>query len=225
MKFKKILVGAIYTAPRTEYKLEAIKHIIETIQCMQAKYEDPLGQIITGDFNRTDIGDILDLDGSLMQICSVATQETSTLENVITNMATLFHPPTTRPPLKQDKDKKGKPSDHNIIIMAPKSNIQFKQKRKVRKVAVRALPDSKVASFMVELGSYNWSEVFECEDSNVKNASFHTILIRILNKHMKEKHVSMTSLDKKWFNPSLKLMYREMQDEYYKIGKSPKWKT
>ena len=224
MKYNKILVGAIYIAPRTEYKPEAVSHIIETMQCMQAKYENQLGQIITGDFNRTDISDILDSDGSLMQVCSVATRETSTLENVITNMATLFHPPTTRPPLKQDKDKKGKPSDHNIIIMAPKSNIQFQQKRKVRKVAVRALPDSKVADFMIEIGTHNWSELFECEDSNVKTASFHDTLIWILNKHMKEKHVSITSLDKKWFNPSLKLMYREMQQEYFKSGKSETWK-
>ena len=37
MKYNKILVGAIYIAPRTEYKPEAVSHIIETMQCMQAK--------------------------------------------------------------------------------------------------------------------------------------------------------------------------------------------
>jgi hypothetical protein len=36
-KYKKILAGAVYIAPRTEYKQETIQHIIETMQCMQAR--------------------------------------------------------------------------------------------------------------------------------------------------------------------------------------------
>ena len=72
---------------------------------------------------------------------------------------------------------------------------------------------------MIEFASHNWSELFESEDSNVKTANFHSTLTRILNNHMKEKHVNMTSLDKKWFNPSLKLMYQEMSQEYFKCEK------
>ena len=223
-KYKKILVGAVYIAPRTEYKQETIQHIIETMQCMQAKVEDQLGYIVTGDFNKTDITDILDSDGSLMQVCSVATRDTAVLENVITNMATLFHPPTTLSPLKQDENKNGKPSDHNIIVMAPKSDQQFKQKRKKRKVSIRPLPESKVADFMKEFSNHNWREVLECPNANVKTVNFHSTLIRILSKHLKEKHVYMTSLDKKWFNPGLKLKYREMQCEFFINGKSQKWK-
>ena len=34
----------------------------------------------------------------------------------------------------------------------------------------------------------------------------------------------MTSLDKTWFSPSLKLKYNKMQKEYFKNGKSNKWK-
>ena len=34
----------------------------------------------------------------------------------------------------------------------------------------------------------------------------------------------MTSLDKTWFSPSLKLKYNDMQKEYFKNGKSSKWK-
>jgi hypothetical protein len=46
----------------------------------------------------------------------------------------------------------------------------------------------------------------------------------ILDKHMPVQIVKMSSLDKKWFNPSLKLMYIEMQKEYFKNRKSNKWK-
>ena len=34
----------------------------------------------------------------------------------------------------------------------------------------------------------------------------------------------MTSLDKPWFNPALKLKYNEMQKEYFSNRKSDKWK-
>ena len=78
---------------------------------------------------------------------------------------------------------------------------------------------------MIEFANHNWSEVFESEDSNVKTANFHSTLTRIPNDHMKEKHENMTSLDKKWFNPSLKLIYQEMQHEYFKCGKSKEWKS
>ena len=35
----------------------------------------------------------------------------------------------------------------------------------------------------------------------------------------------MSSLDKTWFNPALKLKYNEMQKEYFSKGKSTKWKS
>ena len=224
-KYKNILVGAVYIAPRTEYKQETIQHIIEVMQCMQARFDDQLGHIVTGDFNKTDITDILDSDGSLMQVCSVATRDTAVLEYVITNMATLFHPPTTLPPLKQDENKNGKPSDHNMIVMAPRSNIAFQQKRKKRKVTIRPMPESKVHGFLSDLANHSWREVLECENANVKTVNFHSTLTQTLSKHFKEKHVNMTSLDKKWFNPALKLQHKEMQFEFYKSGKSKKWRT
>ena len=34
----------------------------------------------------------------------------------------------------------------------------------------------------------------------------------------------MTTLDKKWFNPSLKMQYNEMQKEFFKNAKSDLWK-
>ena len=40
-----------------------------------------------------------------------------------------------------------------------------------------------------------------------------------------EKTVRLTSLDKPWFNPGLKLKYNEMQNEFFRNGKTPKWKT
>ena len=40
----------------------------------------------------------------------------------------------------------------------------------------------------------------------------------------KLKKIKISSLDKKWMSPKLKLLHRKVQREYFKNRKSPKWK-
>ena len=73
-------------------------------------------------------------NGSLHQVCTVATRKKRTIELVITDMATLLHPPTTLEPIKQDDNTTGKPSNHNVGIVAPMSDINFQVQRHKKKV-------------------------------------------------------------------------------------------
>ena len=107
--------------------------------------------------------------------------------------------------------------------MAPKTDLQFKIERHKTKIHVRPQPRSKVAEYMREIGQHSWQEVFQTEDPHEKAQYFHNTLIKTLEKHLKTKTVKMTSLDKPWFNPSLKLKYNEMQKEFFSNGKSVKW--
>jgi hypothetical protein len=66
----------------------------------------------------------------------VATCDAAVLEYVITNMATLFHPLMNLPPIKKYENRNGKPSNHFIIVMAPKSKTVFQQKRKKIKITM-----------------------------------------------------------------------------------------
>ena len=152
----------------------------------------------------------------------MATRKDTTLELVITDMATLLNPPATKDPLKQDQNKKGKPSEHGVVIVAPRTNANFQLPRHKKKIHIRPQPDSKVADFMIDIGTHKWEEVFENLDPHAKAEKYHETLITKLNKHLKEKTVNMTSLDKTWFSPILKLKYNEMQNEYFKHGKSEK---
>ena len=45
-----------------------------------------------------------------------------------------------------------------------------------------------------------------------------------LNKHFPEKSVKISSMDKKWFGPKLKLLHRRVQREYFRNRRSYKWK-
>ena len=221
---KKILIGGIYIAPQSQHKQKTIDHIIESMFLVQSKYDCKVRFLVTGDFNKVNIDNLMESNGALQQVCTVATRKSSTLELVITDMATMFHPPTTLDPLKQDENTPGKPSDHGVIIVAPKSDVNFRLERHKRKVHVRPMPKSRVAAYMRDVGTHNWSEVFNCDDPHQKAEQFHNIIVHKMNNHIPEKVVKMTTLDKNWFNPSLKMMYNEMHKEYFKNGKSSKWK-
>ena len=135
-KVKRIAVGSIYVSPRSKFKTEVIERIIETIHILRAKYNNEISFCIGGDFNRVDTSEILDCYGGLKQVISVTKRNQATLEILLTDLHSLYHPPTTLPPLQVDVDKNGKDSDHNIVVFAPKSNIQFKEqitKRTIKK--------------------------------------------------------------------------------------------
>ena len=217
---KKILVGGIYIAPRSLYKQATVDHIIETMFCVQSRHGCQVRFMISGDFNKVNIEDILESNGALHQICSVATRNQTTLELVITDMATMFHPPTTLPPLSQYENSRGRPADHNVIIVAPRTDLNYKVERHKKKVHVRPQPQSKKETFMRDIGSKTWPSVFSCDDANEKASNFHNNIIHTLDSHLQMKTVSMSNLDKPWFSPSLKLMYIEKQKEFFKNGKS-----
>jgi hypothetical protein len=147
LKVKRIAVGSYYVSPRSRHKQEVIDHIIDTIHILRAKYDNDVSFLIGGDFNRLDISDILDSYGALKQVISVPTRNTATLEIILTDLHTMFHPPTTLPPLQVDTDKVGKDSDHEVVILAPISNLQYKVERRKKTIFTRPLPQSQIVNF------------------------------------------------------------------------------
>ena len=153
-----------------------------------------------------------------------ALSQPAILDLIFTDMAKLFHPPTTLSPLKQDEKSTGKPSDHNVVVAAPRANLNFKVEKHKKKIHIRPMPQSKLADLMLELGTHSWSELIDAAHPDEKAKLFHDTLIHTLDKHLPEKTVKMTHLDKPWFTPGLKLKYNEMQKEFFKRGKTPRWK-
>ena len=134
LKVKRIAVGSFYISPKSRHKAETIEHIIQTIHILRARYDNDIHFLLGGDFNRVDISDILDSYGALKQLISVSTRNSATLEIILSDLHTLFHPPTTLPPLQVDEGKAGKDSDHNVVVFAPKSNPQYHQTQQKKTV-------------------------------------------------------------------------------------------
>ena len=223
-KVKRIAVGSYYVSPRSRHRAEVIDHIISTIHILRAKYDNSVNFLCGGDLNRMDVNDILESYGALKSIISVPTRKLATLEVILTDVPNLFHPPTTLSPLQVDQDKLGKDSDHEIVVLAPISNIQYKRERKKRTVLTRPLPDSQIAKFEQELISFPLAEVFMNKTVNDQVGIFHDFLRTNLDKHFPEKTTKMSSLDRNWFSPQLKQLNRAMKREFYSHRKSKKYK-
>ena len=223
-KVKRIAVGSFYVSPNSVYKTATIDHIIETIHVLRSKYDNEISFLCGGDVNRLNINSILDSYGALKQCVTIPTRNKAILEIVLSDISNLYHPPTTLPPLQVDCDKPGSDSDHNIVIFAPKSDANYKIERAKKSFKVRPLPDSQVYKFEHELINCDWATVLNSQNIDDKVNNFHQILTSSLDKHFPEKSIKISSLDKKWMNPKLKVLYRSLQREYYKNRRSIKWK-
>ena len=223
-KVKKIIVGAFYVAPNSTHKQDTIDHIIETIHFSKSLFEENIHFLLGGDFNRLNISTILDSYGALKQFVSVPTRNRAILEILLTDLHPFYHPPTTLDPLQVDSNKKGVDSDHNIIVMAPLNNNQFKLERIKKSITIRPIPESKIITFGSEIVHQKWQNVLEESDVNTKVDNFHNYLRGLLDRHFPEKEIKVSSLDKKWMSPDLKLLHRKVQREFVKHRKSKKWR-
>ena len=69
-----------------------------------------------------------------------------------------------------------------------------------------------------------WDGIFNCKTADEKAKKFHEFLTSTLDKFFSQKEVKRSPFDKKWFNPSLKIIHRRKQREYFKNRRSEKFK-
>ena len=122
------------------------------------------------------INPILDSYGALKQFISTGTRKGATLENIITDLHTFYHPPTTLAPLQVDESKKGSDSDHQVVIFAPISNVNYQRSWDKKIINTRPLPSSGFISFGQEITKHTWEEVLDIDDINCKVVNFHHTL-------------------------------------------------
>ena len=223
-KVKKLVTASIYVSPRSHFKDETVEHIIQSIHFLRSKFDNDVSFLIGGDLNKLEIGPIMDSYGALKQLISVPTRKSATLSNIITDLCNLYHPPTTLPALQVDEGKKGSDSDHQVVIFAPISNQNYLKPRCKKTITVRPLPQSAIDEFGKIITSHGWEEVLNERAIDVKVKNFHTTLRNNLDKFFPEKTVKISTLDKKWMNPSLKVLHRQVQREFFKNRQSKKWK-
>ena len=98
------------------------------------------------------------------------TRKNAILEIILSDLSTLYHPPTTVAPLQVDKGKKGVDSDHNILIFAPLSNQNYRIERNKKYIKVRPIPDSQILNFENEIIGTDWNYLINSPDIDEKTS-------------------------------------------------------
>ena len=75
----------------------------------------------------------------------------ASLETLVTDLHTLYYSPTSLPPLQVDSDKKGKDSDHSIVVFSPRTNQEYFKKLDSKLIQIRPLPDCSIRGFGQEI--------------------------------------------------------------------------
>ena len=74
------------------------------------------------------------------------------------------------------------------------------------------------------IGAHLWKNIYSCENADEKAQNFHDYLCSTLEEFFPQKEVKKSPFDKKWFTPTLKIVHRKKQREFFKHRRSEKFK-
>ena len=148
------------------------------------------------------------------------TNPDATLDVIITNISALYQPPTTLPPLDNDVDETGKPSDHLIVVMKPLSTeFSFLPKR-YKVIKYRPFPDSGIRAMGQWIKAQSWHKIYEIGCPNLKAEKFEEILMEKVNLYFPEKTLNINENDQPWVDSALLRVNKLQKREYNKRNKS-----
>ena len=135
-------------------------HIAACYHLLNSKYQSGLFFILAGDTNELKLDSILNLSPNLKQVVDSPTRlnPDQILDPIITNLSKYYQTPVVLPPLDNDPDKDGSPSDHLMPFMKPIDSINNNPARIKKAVTFRPLPKSGIES----MGKWMVTEKWEC---------------------------------------------------------------
>jgi hypothetical protein len=222
-QFKQIVIGSIYSKPNSRKKSVLIDHICETFHFLRGQYGSDLHFLIAGDTNEMKLDSILDISSDIKQVVTDPTRGTKMLDPVFTTMSKYYQTPKIKPPLDNDPDNNGRPSDHKIVLLQPISNLSFVPGRTKKNIVYRPLPQSGIERLGNWVQSQDWEDVYRAVSAHEKAEVFHNQLIEKLNECLPEKTLCVSSDDKPWVTGDVKLLDRQRKREFNKNKKSNKW--
>ena len=148
----------------------------------------------------------------------------ATLDVIITNLPSLYHPPVTLPPLDNDDNQSGKPSDHLIVVMEPLSSEFPTLPKRYKVIKYRPFPDSGIRDMGQWIQSQSWHPIFSIADPNLKAKIFEEMIMEKVDFFFPEKCLKVNENDQPWVDAKLLKIDRQRKREYCKKKKSEKWK-
>ena len=186
---QEIIVAAIYSKPNSHFKTKLLDHISDVFNVMSIKREHGVKFILAGDTNELNLTPILSLSPHMKQIVTKPTRQNPArlLDPIITTLANFYQTPEILPPLDNDPNKDGKPSDHSIVVAEPISEINNFCARQLRKIKVRPIPENKLKLLKSQFKGEEWRNLKDSNNAHEQAQSFHSQLMDKCNKVIPEK--------------------------------------
>ena len=224
---QKIIVGSLYCKPNSRKKTALLDHIAEVYQQMSTKYSRGLHWIIAGDYNDLKIDSILDISPRFKQVVTKPTRlnPPRILDKIITTLADFYQEPEILPPLDNDPDKNGSPSDHNIVVMSAINVVNNKPGRQSRKVTFRPITEGGIEKMESWLKCEELGNCMKGKQVDEKARDMMQLLLTQVNKFFPEKNRKISNDNQPFFTEKLAKAKRKKQREYNKNRRSAKWKA
>ena len=98
------------------------------------------------------------------------------LDKIITTLWMYYKGPYTIAQLANDENKKGKPSDHKVVVFEPLSHSDV-SKQVYRKIKFRPFPESGMLKFAAWVYAQSWEEVYRQETAHKKAEQLQKMLV------------------------------------------------
>ena len=134
------------------------EHISQNYHLLKTEYPNSKF-IFLGDFNDFSPQVLLELSSQLRQVVHFATRGKSTIDLIVTDMHTLYHPPQKLGPLEPDEDENGVPSDHDGILWIPRYDNSIDVPRSFNSIQVRPIKESQKKEFGCWIGNFDWKKI------------------------------------------------------------------
>ena len=143
-----ILCSFYCPGPKSKVKTLLLDHLCQSYQILSARYGKGLHFILCADANKLDLEPILSLTPAMRQVVTTPTRlnPKEILDPIITKLGAWYQNPVCLAPVEADPGTGGKASDHLIPTMRPVNMIDNLPARTYRKVTVRPLPESGLAT-------------------------------------------------------------------------------
>ena len=181
-----IVIGSIYSKPKSKKKTETLDHIAQTYNFLCTKYGKGLFWILAGDTNELKLDSILNLSPNFKSVVITPTRlnPDKILDNIITDLSKWYQTPECLPPLDADEGTGGAPSDHLTVVMCPITALVNKPARTTREVEVRPLKQSGINLFEHWLQDQTWDEVLKAKSVDDKAEVFQNMLLNLSLIHI-----------------------------------------
>ena len=221
---KVLIACGIYSKPNSRKKNLLSDHLSMNFYLLKTKYPNAKF-LFLGDFNCYKPDTILSLSPQLRQLVHHNTYGDKSLDLIITDMHTLYHPPVLCHNLLPDDPDKAAPSDHLGNLLIPRAVPGVHSKRISKSITVRPFTDSQISALGRWIASQSWDHMKTFTDVDDQLESFSSSISLMLDSVAPQKVIKIALDDPPWMNTRIKTVIRQRNREYDKNSKSEKWKN